>query len=221
MGAEDAMFLLAKCSAQGPVDHKALVISALQRLVMVSESPGVRMAAALSLELLTGMGFGGRPITAKTSRNIRFLISATVLSRDMNQVLVRRHPRGDRLPRMVWDESDAWITKFPVQLARDVSGDHSAELALMGRPLSVELWDDDPDGIDIGLNFLAIARGVDATPQNSAWCFKNFSSLNLNQLDPREVLALSEMLTTMGIENPYDVQGEDDEKKPQMMHPAA
>jgi hypothetical protein len=122
---------------------------------------------------------------------------------------------------MVWDESDAWITKFSVQLARDVSGDHSAELALMGRPLSVELWDDDPDGIGIGLNFLAIARGVDATPQNSAWCFKNFSSLNLNQLDPREVLALSEMLTTMGIENPYDMQGEDDEKTPQMMHPAA
>ncbi len=212
---------VAKNGSQVPFDTRFQVLSALQRLIMVCDSPGVRMAAGWSMELLSGVGFGGRPIPAKAAKRPEFVISVTILSRDMNQVLVRKNPRGDRLPRVALQNSDSWIADIAFQLARDVSGDAAAELALMGRPLSVELWDDDPQAIKIGLNFLGIARGTDVTAPHSDWCFREFTELNLNAMDPREALALSEMLTTMGVANPYDLQAEEETTTPQMMHPAA
>ncbi len=222
MPAEGIMVPLTIIGSDTPADIRIQVFSALQRLIMVCDSPGVRMAAAWSLELLTGMGIGGRPIPAKSGLLSEFVISVTVLSRDMNHVLVRKHPRGDRLPRQILQSQATWITHVPSALAREVTGDPTAELALMGRPLSVELWDDDPKSIKIGLNFLAIARGTDVVPASSEWCFKEFAALNLNSMDPRETLALSEMLTMMGINHPYDLQqSEEDSKAPQMMHPAA
>lgn len=212
---------VAKAGSKIPVDPRFQVLCALQRVMMVCDSPGVRMAAGWSMELLTGVGFGGRPIPLKSAQKIEFVMSVTILSRDMSQVLVRKSPRGDRLPRVVLQNSDSWIAEVATQLAREATGDSSAELALMGRPLSVELWDDDPQAIKIGLNFLAIARSTDTTSPNSAWCFKEFTALDLNGMDPREALALSEMLTTMGIANPYDLQTDEETSTPQMMHPAA
>jgi hypothetical protein len=78
---------------------------------------------------------------------------------------------------------------------------------LLGRPLAVELWDDDPKHLTIGLNYLAIARVSEGLHDNVGDGFRyvELMKLDINHMDPRECLAISEMLSTMGFQNPYDL----------------
>jgi hypothetical protein len=210
-----------KPGSQRPVVLSLQMYAALQRLLMVCDSPGGRMAANWSIELLTGRAVQNRPVIVRTSRPIEFVISVTILSREMNHVLLRRHRGGERLPRQALHDTTDWIADVARSIAWDVTGDSGVEIALMGRALAAELWDDDPQAIKIGLNFLAIARGLAVAPSGSPWSFEDFAALDLNTMDPREALALSEMLAIMGVANPYDPQaGEENSLEPTIL-PAA
>jgi hypothetical protein len=197
------------------------VLNALERCFLAGDSPGVKLAAGLAIELITGQGLGGRPLAANTKTGISFAVSVTVLSAAMDQVLVNSSKRGFILPRIVLDELSESIYTEAQKLSRKVSGDETAELAMLGRPLAIELWDDDLDQISICLNYLAISRSSDAaeSKHNHAWKYVDLKSLKLNEMDSRECLALSEMLTTMGFANPYDMSGE--EEGPLSLHSAA
>jgi hypothetical protein len=192
--------------------RKAEMLNALERVFIGADSPGVKMAAGFSIELLTGVGQSGRPLPVRVKNEIQFVVSITVLSASMDQVLIRREKRGDILPRVMTENSGDRMASVALSLAADLTGDGSVEMALLGRPNSVELWDDDLDRVRVGLNFLVIARSTDLIPKDQTWVFVPFHKLNLNAIDPREALALSEMLTTMGIDNPYDMKdGESDD----------
>lgn len=197
------------------------VLNALDRCFMVGGSPGVKLAAGMALELLTGIGQGGRPLAARARANVSFSVSVTILSCDMENVLVRTSRRGHLLPRERLDEMDDAIHMVALRLSRHTCGDGATELALLGRPLSIELWDDDPEQMIIGLNYLAIARSEDSHGIKTleGWHYVQLNELNLNAMDPRECLALSEMLSIMGFSNPYAM--DEEEETPLDIYPAA
>jgi hypothetical protein len=185
-------------------------VHALERLLLAADSLGIRLVAGLALELLLKKGIMGRSLHSRTQLPVSFAVSVTVLSDDMEKVLVRKQRRGKILPRQVIDDDDRYrFSHLASQLAAQTSGNQSTEIALGGRPLSVELWDDMAEQVIIGFNFLAIARGLDSMAADSSWEFLPFSQLNIDGLDPRETLDLSEMLTIMGIDNPYEISSED------------
>jgi hypothetical protein len=185
-------------------------VHALERLLLAADSLGIRLVAGLALELLLKKGIMGRSLHSRTQLPVSFAVSVTVLSDDMEKVLVRKQRRGKILPRQVIDDDDRYrFSHLASHLAAQTSGNQSTEIALGGRPLSVELWDDMAEQVIIGFNFLAIARGLDSMAADSSWEFLPFSQLNIDGLDPRETLALSEMLTIMGIDNPYEISSED------------
>lgn len=197
------------------------VLNALERCFLAGDSPGVKLAAGLAVELLTGAGVGSRPVPAATRAQISFAVSVTILSPSMDQVLVSSSKRGAQLPRLSLDGVAGSVYGAAQELSRAASADPTAELALLGRPLSIELWDDDIHKITICLNYLAISRSVDATRsiEVKEWRYVDLQTLDLNSMDPRECLALSEMLTTMGFENPYDMT--EHQKVPPGLNPAA
>ncbi|MEI6834911.1 MAG: hypothetical protein WCL28_13050, partial [bacterium] len=185
-------------------------VHALERLLLAADSLGIRLVAGLALELLLKKGIMGRSLHSRTQLPVSFAVSVTVLSDDMEKVLVRKQRRGKILPRQVIDDDDmVRFSHLASQLAAQTSGNQSTEIALGGRALSVELWDDMAEQVIIGFNFLAIARGLNSMAADSSWEFLPFSQLNIDGLDPRETLALSEMLTIMGIDNPYEISSED------------
>jgi hypothetical protein len=185
-------------------------VHALERLLLAADSLGIRVLAGLALELLLKKGIMGRSLHSRTQLPVSFAVSVTVLSDDMEKVLVRKQRRGKILPRHVIDDDDmVRFSHLASQLAAKTSGNQSTEIALGGRALSVELWDDMAEQVIIGFNFLAIARGLNSVAADSSWEFLPFSQLSIDGLDPRETLALSEMLTIMGIDNPYEISSED------------
>lgn len=185
-------------------------VHALERLLLAADSPGIRLAAGLSLELLLKKGLMGRSLHSRTQLPVSFAVSVTVLSDDMEKVLVKKQRRGKILPRQVIEDDDMdRFSHLASQLAVKISGNQSTEIALGGRALSVEFWDDGAEQVIIGFNFLAIARGLNLISTDSSWEFLPFSQLNIDGLDPRETLALSEMLTIMGIDNPYEISSVD------------
>jgi hypothetical protein len=188
------------------------VLNALERCFLAGDSPGVKMAAGFAVEIITGSGMYGRALPLKTKAEINFAVSVTLLSSSMDAVLLRCKKRGYRLPRALLDENMGSISSAAHSLSWTTSGDETAELALLGRPLSVELWDDQDDAITIGLNYLAISRDPESRPGSGEWEFTEFKKVDLKAMDQRECLALSEMLSTMGIINPYEM--EEDEKTP-------
>ncbi len=197
------------------------VLNALDRCFLVGGSPGVKLAAGLAFELLTGRGLGGRPLPARSRSRVSFAVSVTILAPSMDKVLLNRSRRGSLLPRINLQDSAHSVYLEAKRLSRESSGDDAAELALLGRPLAVELWDDDPEHLVVCLNFLAISRteGGDAPQTSANWTYVDLDQLDLNRMDPRECLAVSEMLSIMGFANPYDLS--EDEKTPLDIHPAA
>jgi hypothetical protein len=185
-------------------------VHALERLLLAADSPGIRLAAGLSLELLLKKGLMGRSLHSRTQLPVSFAVSVTVLSDDLEKVLVKKNRRGKILPRQVIEDDDVErFAHLASQLAAQTSGNQTTEIALGGRALSLEFWDDGEDQVIIGFNFLVIARGSNSIAADSSWEFLPFSQLNIDGLDPRETLALSEMLTIMGIDNPYEISSED------------
>ena len=191
--------------------RNAEAINALERVLLGCDSPGVKMAAAFAHEVLTKRGVGGRPVPSRWKAKVEFAVSVTLLSAEMDHVLLKRKKFGGSLPRAVLDESSGSMLDVAQKIARHTSKDQSTEIALSGRALSVEIWDDDPELLIIGFNYLAISRETVAERLEAGWQLVEFSDLDLNRHDPRESLALSEMLTTMGISNPYDMGDDRDE----------
>ena len=188
----------------------AEAVHALERLLLAADSPGIRMAAGLALELLLKKGVMGRSLHSRTQLPVTFSVSVTVLSGDMDRVLIRKQRRASVLPRQAIEPDDEErFSQVALQLAAHLVSDQTTEIALGGRALSVEFWDDGAEEIVIGFNFLAIARGAYEISADKDWEFVPFSQLNIDFLDPRESLALSEMLTIMGIDNPYEIPPED------------
>ena len=184
-------------------------VHALERLLLAADSPGIRLAAGLALELLLKKGLMGRSLHSRTELPVSFAVSVTVLSDDMEKVLVKKQRRGKILPRLVIEDDDMdRFSQLASQLAAQACGNQSTEIVLGGRALSVEFWDDGTEEVVIGFNFLAIARGLNIIATDSSWEFLPFAHLNIDGLDPRETLALSEMLTIMGIDNPYEISSE-------------
>jgi hypothetical protein len=168
------------------------------------------MAAGLALELLLKKGIMGRSLHSRTHLPVTFAVSVTVLSRDMDRVLITKQRCGNVLPRQpVKADDEDRFNQLALQLAVHITSDQTAEIALGGRALAVEFWDDGEEEIIIGFNFLAIARSDHEISADPDWEFVPFSQLNIGALDPRESLALSEMLTIMGIDNPYEIPPED------------
>lgn len=186
-------------------------ITMLERILLAGDSPGVKMAAGLAMEVLLGRSVFGRPVSCRAHKNVVFSVSVTILSDDMEHVLISRELKGCMLPRKIIDTENS---KRLIDVARDLAliscGDHTMEIVLSGRALSVEIWDDDDHELRIGFNFLAISRNTPHLDSGGAWEFIEFSKLNIDVLDPREALALSEMLSIMGIKNPYETQREQD-----------
>jgi len=188
----------------------AEAVHALERLLLAADSPGIRLAAGLSLELLLKKGVMGRSLHSRTHLPVTFAVSVTVLSGDMDRVLIKKQRRGHVLPRQdVKPGDEERFSQLALQLAVHLTSDQTTEIALGGRALSVEFWDDGDNEIVIGFNFLAIARGAHEISADPDWEFVPFSHLNIGAFDPRESLALSEMLTIMGIDNPYEIPSED------------
>jgi hypothetical protein len=186
-------------------------IGTLERVLMAGDSPGVKMAAGLAMEVLVGQSVFGRPVSCRTHKNVGFSVSVTLLSDDMEHVLTSRGLRGSLLPRIMVDiESSKKLVDIAHELACLSALDQTAEIVLSGRALSVEIWDDADNELHIGFNFLAISRNTPVMNPGHAWQFTQFSKININLLDPRETLALSEMLGIMGIKNPYDLQTNQD-----------
>jgi hypothetical protein len=186
-------------------------IGTLERVLMAGDSPGVKMAAGLAMEVLVGQSVFGRPVSCRTKKIYGFSVSVTVLSDDMEHVLTSRSQKGRLLPRIMIDlESSKKLVDIAHELACLSALDQTAEIVLSGRALSVEIWDDADNELHIGFNFLAISRNTPAMNPSHAWQFTQFSKININKLDPREALALSEMLSIMGIKNPYDLQTDQD-----------
>lgn len=192
--------------------RNAEAINALERVLLGCDSPGVKMAAAFAHEVLTKRGVGGRQVPSRWKTNIEFAVSVTLLSAEMDHVLLKRKKFGGSLLGAVLDESSGSMLDVAQKIARHTSKDQSTEIALSGRALSVEIWDDDPELLVIGFNYLAISRETVAQRLDGDWQLVEFSDLDLNRHDPRESLALSEMLTTMGISNPYEMG--DDRNEP-------
>lgn len=179
----------------------------LERLVLGADSPGIRMAAGLVLELLLKRGLMGRALYAQAKQPIIFSVSVTVLSSDLEKVLVSKERRASILPRRhVPDDASDRLSKLALTLAGEVTGDEACEIALDQRPLSIEIWDDRDDMIEVGFNFLVVSRNFRSVDSHSKWAFLDFSDLNLARLDQREALLLSEMLTIMGFDNPYELK---------------
>jgi len=186
-------------------------IGTLERVLMAGDSPGVKMAAGLAMEVLVGQSVFGRPVSCRTNKNIGFSVSVTLLSDDMERVLTSRGQKGFLLPRIMIDlESSKKLIDVAHELAWSSSLDETAEIVLSGRALSIEIWDDADHELQIGFNFLAISRNTPVMDSGHPWQFIEFSKININILDPREALALSEMLSIMGIKNPYDLQTNQD-----------
>ena len=186
-------------------------IGTLERVLMAGDSPGVKMAAGFAIEVLVGQSVFGRPVSCRTHKNIGFTVSVTLLSDDMEHVLTSRGQKGLLLPRVLIDsESPKKLIEVAHELARSSSQDQTAEIVLSGRVLSIEIWDDSEHELQIGFNFLAISRNTPVMDPNLTWQFIEFSKINMNSLDPREALALSEMLGIMGVKNPYDLQTDRD-----------
>ncbi len=186
-------------------------IATLERVLLAGDSPGVKMAAGFAMEVLVGQGVLGRPVSCRTHKNLVFSVSATVLSDDMEHVLVIRGHRGPMLPRKIIEvENCKKLLDVAHELASISCGDPSTEIVLSGRALSVEIWDDADHELQIGFNFLAISRNTPVMDVGDAWDFIEFSKLNIDLIDPREALALSEMLSIMGIKNPYDIEADQD-----------
>lgn len=186
------------------------VLNALERCFLAGESPGVKFAAGIAVELITGGGIYGRPLPARSSLPIKFAVSVTLLSSSMDEVLLRRVSQKVRLPRKIIESESGTISSMAHTLSCAVSGDSSAELALLGRPLAVELWDDFDDQITVGLNYLAISRAENPVRDSLEWEFTSLKNIDLRTFDQRECLALSEMLFKMGVTNPYENAGEMD-----------
>lgn len=179
----------------------------LERLVLGADSPGIRMAAGLVLELLLKRGLIGRVVYAQAKQPIVFSVSVTVLSSDLEKVLVSKDRRGFILPRRhVPDDVSDPFSKLALTLAGEITGDDACEIALDKRPLSIEIWDDRDDMLEVGFNFLVVSRNLSSIDSHSKWDFLDFPQLNLAELDRREALLLSEMLTIMGFDNPYDLK---------------
>lgn len=186
-------------------------IGTLERVLMAGDSPGVKMAAGLAMEVLVGQSVFGRPVSCRTHKNCGFSVSVTLLSDDMEHVLTSRTQKGFLLPRITIDlESSKKLVDIAHELACSSSLDQTAEIVLSGRALSIEIWDDADHELQIGFNFLVISRNTPVMDPGHAWQFTEFSKININKLDPREALALSEMLSIMGIKNPYDLQTDQD-----------
>jgi hypothetical protein len=169
------------------------------------------MAAGFAMEVLLGRGAFGRPVSCRTHKNVLFSVSVTILSDNMESVLLAQGLRGGILPRKIIDpENCERLIDVAHELACTASGDPSTEIALSGRALSVEIWDDTDHELQIGFNFLFISRNTPVAEFGGAWQFVGFSKLNIDILDPREALALSEMLTIMGVKNPYEMQSDQD-----------
>jgi hypothetical protein len=197
--------------ARPKVSRVIEAIGTLERVLMAGDSPGVKMAAGLALEVLLGQSVFGRPVSCLTKKNIGFSVSVTLLSDEMEHVLTVRRQKGLLLPRKIIDiETSKKLVDVAHELACSASLDQTAEIVLSGRALSVEIWDDADHEIQIGFNFLAISRNTPVVDLEHAWQFTQFSKINVNILDPREALALSEMLCIMGIKNPYDLQTDQD-----------
>lgn len=180
-------------------------IQALQRVILAGDSPGVKMAAGYALELLIGQGINVRPLPCRSNLSISYSVSVTILSNDMGRVLRKKTSRAHILPRItVSAEAPGRFVDAARKLACEVTGDESTEIVLWGRALSIEIWDDRDHELEIGFNFLAISRET-CSLDDDKWEFEDFSQLDLNRIDPREALALSEMLSIMGIKNPYEL----------------
>ena len=190
----------------------AEAINAIERVLLGCDSPGVKMAAAFAHEVLTKRGAAGRQVASRWNSKIEFSVSVTLLSAEMDHVLLKRKKFGGSLPRAVLEESSGSMLEVAQKIARHTSKDQTTEIALSGRALSVEIWDDDPELLMIGFNYLAISRETFAERLDGDWKLVEFSDLDLNRHDPREALALSEMLSIMGISNPYDMS--DDQVEP-------
>lgn len=185
----------------------AEVTHLLERLVLAADSPGIRMAAGLVLELLLKKGLMGRVLSAKVKQPMIFSVSATVLSSDLEKVLVCKERRSFILPRCpVPDDESHRFSQLALTLAVETTGDQACEMTLDQRPLSIEIWDDRDDMLEVGFNFLLVSRNLSSLESDSKWHFLDFSELNLAQLDQREALLLSEMLTIMGFDNPYELK---------------
>lgn len=182
------------------------VITGLERLFLSADSPGIKLAAGLALEMLINRGIAGRTVHARVVGDVSFAVSVTVLSADMEKVLIKSSLRGRMLPYVALSSDvDRRLVDVAKNLACSEADDHSIELALNGRPLAVEIWDDDPKNICIGLNYLCIARSANEVGGGQgAFIFTEFNRLNLNMVDVREALSLSAMLSIMGVKNPYD-----------------
>lgn len=182
------------------------VITGLERLFLSADSPGIKLAAGLALEILINRGIAGRLINARVVGDVSFAVSVTVLSSDMEKVLIKNNVRGRVLPYVVLSSDvDRRLVDVAKNLACSETDDPSIELALNGRPLAVEIWDDDQKNICIGLNYLCIARSTNEVGEwQSSFIFTEFNRINLNLLDVREALSLSAMLSIMGVKNPYD-----------------
>ena len=199
---------MAGCSG-AHVQRSIDAVNALERLLMGADSPGIRLAAGLGLELLLKKGLPGRALHAGTRLPIGFAVSVTILSGDLEHVLIKKKSRSKLLPRRVVNLSERErFEHLALKLAVSIIKDQSAEVVLGGRALSVEFWDDVGDEVIIGLNYLVIARGSLESNDDSDWGFVPFSGVKIDGLDPREALALSEMLTIMGIENPYEMSSQ-------------
>lgn len=181
------------------------VLQGLERLLLAADSPGLKLAAGLAVEVLSKSGIMARPLFSHSKAEVTFSVSVTLLSPDMGKVLVKNNTAGNSLPRRyVCDDDEDRMPSLALQVAREFLPGNELEVALGGRPLAVEFWDDHTNEITIGLNFLVIARSP-CELAVSDYVFRDFSQLNIEDYDPRETLILSEMLTIMGIKNPYDL----------------
>jgi len=190
------------------------VLHGLERIILGADSPGLKLAAGLAVEVLSKNGIMARPLFSSSKATVTFSVSVTVLSSDMGKVLVKNSATGKVLPRRyVCDDDQERLSVLALQLAREFMPDNQLEIVLDGRPLGVEFWDDHETEITIGLNFLMISRSSCA-PMGSDYLFRDFRQLNIEDLDPREILILSEMLTIMGIKNPYDILKEASSEEP-------
>ena len=190
-------------SRKGHFSKGQQVLSMLERVRRCCDSAGLKMVTMFAYELAAKTPYGERSVAARGAIS-GFDISVTVLSAGMDKILLRRSSRGKKLPRVAWGETGRWMRQDAIDLAMEISGDAEVEETLLGRALAVELWDDDEREIRVGFNFLFVSRGMDSMAATSEWEFVPFEKINLEQFDSREALVLSEALSLMGIENPYD-----------------
>jgi hypothetical protein len=162
------------------------------------------MAAMFAIELLTKSPLYGRQLHSR-GRISKMSLSVSVLNCSMDKILIRKKSRGKILPRIEWSEDDGWLHKIAENYGREITGDTLIELALMGRAVGVELFDDDSEDIHLGFNFLLVQRQEHINQLDRDFEFVDFAAVNLNACDPREALVLSEVMTLMGVENPYDM----------------